>query len=159
MKIREYVMVKNELDHPSLEEVGCYEWEGTLTHTNEIHRMFNEVFRMNRLSTEMSYVVAFDHAKKPKGVCRIGHGDTSESLMAMQSIFSFLLLVGANSFCIAHNHISNLPDASESDKSITWRTKFLSEFFNNLEFLGHMIINPRGYIIDGGILNGTRYIK
>lgn len=155
-KIREYILVKNEFNHPSLEELNCYDWDGDLSYVSEVYRMLKNIFRMDRLSTEMSYVVALDHAKKPKGVCQIGHGDTSEVLTSMQSVFSFLLLVGANSFYVVHNHVSDMPEASEDDKKITFKTELLTNMFGNLEFNGHMIINPKGYIIDGGKVGKAR---
>ena len=154
-KVREYIIVKNEFNHPSLEEVNCYEWTGDLVYVSEVCRMLNELFRMDRLSTEMSYVVALDHAKNLKGVCRIGHGDTSEVLMSMQSIFSFLLLSGANSFYVVHNHISDMPNASEDDKAVTLKVGLLTNMFGNLTFNGHIIINPNGYIVDGGEMDGA----
>lgn len=154
-KIREYIVVKNEFNHPSLEEARCYNWKGDLSYVSEVCRMLNEIFKMDRLSTEMSYVVALDHAKKPKGVCQIGHGDTSEVLTSMQNVFTFLLLVGANSFYVVHNHVSDMPEASADDKSVTFKINFLASMFENLEFIGHMIINPNGYIVDGGEMDGA----
>ena len=153
MKINEYVVVKNKHNHPELEKTNCYEWDGDLAYMDEVHRMFNEVFRLNRLSTEMSYVVAFDHKKHPKGVCQIGHGDANQTSTSMQNIFTFLMLAGANSFVVAHNHVSNMPEASIEDKLVTTRITTLANMFD-IEFVGHMIINPMGYVIDGGLMDG-----
>lgn len=153
MEIRQYVVVKDKFNHPKLEEMNCCKWDGDLVYTDEVYRMLNEVFRMNRLSTEMSYVVAFDHAKKIKGVCQIGHGNANEVPTPMQNIFTFLMLVGANAFIVAHNHVSNLPEPSIDDKMVTMKTKTLSDMFD-IEFIGHMIINPMGYVIDGGKMDG-----
>ena len=153
-KIKEYVMIKDEFSHAKLEEVGCYEWNGELKYTDEIYKMLNKIFRMDRLITEVSYVVALDHGKKPKGVCRIGQGDANETPTSMQNIFTFLLLSGANAFVLVHNHISNLPEASMEDRMTTMRTNNLANMFD-MEFIGNMIINPCGYLIDGGIMDGT----
>lgn len=153
-KIREYIMVKDEFGHAKLEEVGCCDWNGELKYTDEMYKMLNKVFRMDSLITEVSYVIAFDLAKKVKGVCRIGQGDASETPISMQNIFTFLLLSGAASFVLVHNHISDLPKASDADKMITMKTNTLAMMFG-MEFIGHMIINPNGYIIDGGTMDGT----
>ena len=155
-KVREYIMVKNEFEHPSLEEIGCYDWTGDLVYTDEVYRMLKEVFKMDRLSNETSYVVALDHARKLKGVCRVGLGDISETPTPMQSIFSFLLLVGAQSFYIVHNHVSYPSEASESDMVVTRRVEFFANMFSNMEFTGDMIINPNGYIIAGGEIAKAR---
>lgn len=150
-EIAEYTMVKNEVGHTSLEEVGRYKWKGDLVYCDEIHRMFKEVFRMNRLSTERSYVVAFDHAKKLKGICQVGQGNSNETAMPLQNIFTFLLLTGAASFIVAHNHISEMPQASEEDKIKTLQLNMYANIFE-MEFIGHMIISPNEYIIDGGVI-------
>jgi hypothetical protein len=71
----------------------------------------------------------------------------------MQSIFTFLLLAGASSFVVVHNHIYNMPNASESDKMITKMIGMLGSTFD-MEFIGHMIINPNGYVVDGGAMDG-----
>lgn len=153
-KIREYIMVKDGFSHAKLEEVGCYDYTGDLKHTNCIYEMLNKIFRMDSLINEVTYVVAFDHTKMPKGICKVGQGGLGETPVPMQSVFTFLLLTGASSFIITHNHISNMPEASESDKMTTKMTGMLATTFD-IEFIGHMIINPYGYIIDGGTMDGT----
>ena len=154
-KIREYIMVKDNFSHVNLEEVGCYDYYGELKYTDAIYEMLNMSFKMDRLITEVSYVIAFDHAKMPKGICKVGQGGLSETPTPMQSIFTFLLLTGASSFIIVHNHVSNLPEASDSDKVITKMAAMLATAFD-MEFIGHMIINPNGYVIQGGVMDGTK---
>lgn len=153
-KIREYIMVKDSFNHAKLEEVGCYDYCGELKYTDDIYNMLNKTFKMDSLITEVSYVIAFDHKKLPKGICKVGQGGFGETPTPMQPIFTFLLLTGASSFVVVHNHISDMPEASESDKTITTTIGMLSTAFD-MEFIGHMIINPNGYVIDGGIMDGT----
>ncbi len=152
-KIREYIMVKDKFSHPKLEEIGCYDYRGELKYTESIYNMLNEAFRMDSLITEVSYVIAFDHKKMPKGICKIGQGGLGETPTPMQPMFTFLLLSGASSFVVAHNHISDMPQASESDKMVSKAAGMLATAFE-MEFIGHMIINPNGYIIDGGTMDG-----
>ena len=152
-KIREYIMVKDNFSHAKLEEVGCYDYHGELKYTDHVYSMLNSLFKMDSLITEVSYVIAFDHEKLPKGICKVGQGGLNETPTPMQPIFTFLLLTGASSFVVVHNHISNMPNASESDKTITKMIGTLATAFD-MEFIGHMIINPNGYIIDGGTLDG-----
>ena len=152
-KIREYIMVKDNFSHAKLEEVGCYDYCGELRYTDDIYDMLNNSFKMDSLITEVSYVIAFDHKKTPKGICKVGQGGLDETPTPMQPIFTFLLLTGASSFIVAHNHISDMPEASESDKMTTKMMGMLATAFD-MEFIGHMIINPIGYIIDGGTMDG-----
>ena len=153
-KIREYIMVKDKFNHAKLEEVGCYDYYGELKYTDHVYDMLTRAFRMDSLITEVSYVIAFDHTKTPKGICKVGQGGLSETPTPIQPIFTFLLLTGATSFIVVHNHTSNKPEASESDKTITKMIEMLATTFG-MEFVGHMIINPCGYIIDGGVMGGT----
>ena len=152
-KIREYIMVKDKFSHAKLEEVGCHDYCGELKYTDDIYNMLNESFKMDKLITETSYVIAFDHTKMPKGICKVGQGGLGETPTPMQPIFTFLLLTGASSFVVAHNHISDMPNASESDKLVSKMIETLASSFD-MEFIGHMVINPNGYIIDGGTMDG-----
>ena len=154
-KIREYIMVKGKHNHATLDEVGAYNWGGDLKYTDETYEMLNSIFKMDSLITEVSYVIALDHNKEPKGICKIGQGNANETPTSMQNIFTFLLLTGANAFVLVHNHVSNMPEVSESDHIITIRANMLATLFN-MEFIGHMIIHPCGYVIDGGIMDGTK---
>ena len=153
--IREYVMVKDRFAHAKIEEVGQYKYHGDLLYTDDIYYMLNDVFKMDRLITEVSYVISFDHAKKPKGICKVGQGDASETPTPLQSIFTFLLLTGANSFILVHNHVSDMPEASKEDKQTTLQVMNMAATFS-IDFIGHMIINPNGYIIEGGSTDGAR---
>ena len=152
-KIREYIMVKDKFSHAKLEEVGCHDYCGELKYTDDIYNMLNESFKMDKLITEVSYVIAFDHTKTPKGICKVGQGGLGETPTPIQPIFTFLLLTGASSFVVAHNHISDMPNASESDKLVSKMIETLASSFD-MEFVGHMVINPNGYIIDGGTMDG-----
>lgn len=152
-KIREYIMVKDNFSHAKLEEIGCYDYYEELKYTDNIYGMLNRIFKMDSLITEVSYVIAFDHKKIPKGICKVGQGGFSETPTPMQPLFTFLILTGANSFIAVHNHTSDMPKASEDDKMVTKMMWMLAKAFD-MEFIGHMVINPSGYIIDGGIMDG-----
>ena len=153
-KIREYIVVKDEHNHPSLEEVGCYDYQGDLQYTDDVFTMLSETFKMGVLCTEVSYIIAFDHAKKPKGICKIGQGDANTTPTSISNICTFLLLTGANACILSHNHISDMPQPSDEDRLVTTTMKCVCKLFN-VEFIGHLITNPEGYIIIGGTTDGT----
>ena len=146
-------MVKDSFSHAKLEEIGCYDYYGELKYTDDIYNMLNDSFKMDSLITEVSYVIAFDHKKNPKGICKVGHGGLNETPTPIQPVFTFLLLAGASSFIVAHNHISDMPNASDSDRMVTKMLEMTCSTFD-IEFIGHMIINPNGYVIDGGVMDG-----
>ena len=147
-------MVKDSFSHAKLEEIGCYDYYGDLKYIDNLYYLLNNTFKMDSLLMEVSYVIAFDHKKQPKGICKVGQGGLSETPALMQPIFTFLMLTGASSFIVVHNHISDMPKASESDKMISKMMGMLATAFD-MEFIGHMIINPNGYVIDGGTMDGT----
>lgn len=155
MRIKEFIMIKDEHNFPKLKQDRYYEWQGNLQYMSEIHRMLNDIFLMNKRTCEVAYVVALDHSKMPKGVCKIGHGGSDSTNVPLENLFTFLLLSGANAFVVVHNHISNIPYPSFEDKIITSRITNLSEMFA-MEFLGHMIIHPTGFIMDGGQFSQTQ---
>ena len=154
MKIREYIMVKDEFNHPSLKEVKNFDWKGNLAYTDEIHKMLKEIFFMDKLTTEVSYVISFDHVKKAKGICKVGHGNPNETMTPLESVFTFLLLTGAYSFVLVHNHVSEMVDASFADQIISSNANTIADMFN-MEFIGHMIVHPHGYTVDGGVVDIT----
>ena len=154
MKFKEYILVKDKLNYPKLKEIEEYTWYGDPSSIIDLYSILDELFFIRQLATERSYVMAFDHAKNLKGICMVGQGNPSTAPMSMQNLFTFLMLVGANSFLIIHNHISNLPQPSEGDKFATMSAATLAAMCE-IEFIGHMIVNPYGYVIDGGTLDGA----
>lgn len=147
MKIKEFSLTKNQDNIPRLEVGKYFNWKGEPRYFDEIHRMLNELFKLNKQMVEKSYVIAFDHAKEILGIMQVGQGSTNETPMPFQSIFTFLMLVGATSFMIIHNHISNMPNPSMNDRIITNRADTLGKMFE-IAFIGHMIVNPKGYVVD-----------
>ena len=47
--------------------------------------------------------------------------------------------------------MSNIPEPSRDDEINTCQFQIISNILN-FKFLGHMVINPNGYVIDGGTL-------
>ena len=158
MKIREYIILKDKENHPYLEETRCVNWNGDLRYVDEAYRMLNEIFKMNKLHEEYAYVIALDHQKRPKGVCQVGHGNPNETPMPMQNIFTFLLLTGANAFIVAHNHVSNMSQPSKEDIDIRRQIENIAQMMD-IEFVTHLIINPKGYISEGGSVKVDKEIE
>lgn len=149
MSVKEFMLVKNKYNHPSLKETYSCDWYGDGTATDQIYDFLTAIYNMDCLAIERTYVVGFDTEAKIKGVMLVGQGDMVQSPMSLNNIFTFLLLTGSYSFVVAHNHVNSKPLPSVNDSAITNR---IASMANNLDikFLGHMIISSDDYMISGG---------
>lgn len=157
-KIREYTLVLDKNNHPTLEEVSCRDWYGDTFYDSEIARMMRELFNMNRMAMERDYVVAFDPKRQIKGVFLVGQGSSTRCSIPAGNLFTFLLLIGATSFMEIHNHIDGSLQASECDSRTTQFMQDGANLFNML-FLGSMIIGGNDYYVYGGAAEQRRMEK
>lgn len=157
-KIKEYILVLDKNNHPILEEVNCRDWYGDTFYDSEIARMMRELFNMNRLTIEQAYVVAFDHKRQIKGVYLVGQGSKSSCPVPSDSLFTFLLIIGARSFMTVHNHPSGSVQASDGDNHTTQDMQNKGDLFDML-FLGSMIIGGNDCYVYGGAAEQRRIDK
>lgn len=69
----------------------------------------------------------------------VSMGSLNESIAHPREIFRPVIVAGAHSFILAHNHPSGDPNASEADKRLTRRISECSELFQ-IKFLDHVIM-------------------
>lgn len=55
-KIREYTLVLDKNELRVLEQTRCRDWYGDTFYDSEIAKMMRELFNMNRLAIEQTYV-------------------------------------------------------------------------------------------------------
>lgn len=149
--IREYILIKGENDACKLREIQNFDWYGDTVSISEIDRLLREKFHMGESFVEKSYVVAYDYAKNIKGICQVGQGGCGETPTPSQPIFTFLLLCGANSFILAHNHISDMPYPSYDDNCMSFKVGTQADNFD-IDFVTHLIISPHEFYMNGGSL-------
>ena len=97
MEIIEYKIIKNNKKHPKLMKSHKYEWNGEdLSTFDNIIDMMNDCFKMNKLNEEYAYLLALDNSLNFLGVFEVGHGTTKDISIDYKSIYTFLLLAGAD---------------------------------------------------------------
>lgn len=106
--------------------------------------MFNSVFGLNRMAEEYVYMTAFSSAFKVLGVFEISHGNVHASLIRPREVFIRLLLSGAVSFVICHNHPSGVCTPSKEDIEMTDRLKRCAGLMG-VPFTDHIIIGSSYY--------------
>ena len=106
--------------------------------------MFNSVFGLNRMAEEYVYMTAFSSAFKVLGVFEISHGSVSACFSSPREIFIRLLLSGAASFVVCHNHPSGICSPSEEDIRITKKLEKCADLMG-IQFTDHIIIGDSYY--------------
>ena len=145
MKINEYIIIRNDKRHPKLIINHEYNWNGNnFKSYDNIIKMMNECFFMNKLNEEYAYILAFDVSLNLLGVFQVGHGTTRNIKINNKEIFTFLLLVGADQFIIVHNHPSGTLEISSDDNEFTHSINAFSGILN-IEMIESIIIAGDGY--------------
>lgn len=141
MRITKY---RTELDRNGLnilvKEVSMnYHYINILNGPEQIYEMFCDVFALDRQAEEYLYMLAFNTNCKLLGVFEISHGTSNKAIINPREIFIRLLLVGANSFVLVHNHPSGDCKPSKEDFGSTNRIKECGKMIG-IELLDHIII-------------------
>lgn len=147
MRITKY---KTELDqnlHNVLvkESAVNYQCTSTFDKPELIANMLTVCYGLNRCAEEYMYLIALSTKGKILGVFEVFHGAVDTSLCNPREIFIRLLLCGACSFVLAHNHPSGDCTPSEEDLHVTIRLKKCAEMMG-ISFLDHIIIAGNTYI-------------
>lgn len=116
----------------------------SLNNPAAIATMFNSIFDLNRMAEEYVYMTAFSTAFKVLGVFEISHGSIRASLISPREIFIRLLLSGAASFVICHNHPSGVSIPSEEDIDMTKKLKRCADLMG-VQFTDHIIVGDSYY--------------
>lgn len=140
MKIPVYDMYKDRLNPPYLKETVSYTYEEhPLNDPNKVVKLMHEVFLLDSRSEEYVYVLALDTKCNLLGIFEVSHGTVSQSMISNREIFIRLLLCGASSFIMVHNHPSGDPNPSTEDFLVTEKVKQAADLMN-IKLLDHIII-------------------
>lgn len=103
-----------------------------------------EILKLDILAEEYSYALGLDTKNKILGLFCISHGTVDTSFMTPREIFIRLLLCGAVSYVVIHNHPSGDTSPSTSDDLITRRISEASDLMG-IKLLDHIIIGDNYY--------------
>ncbi len=99
----------------------------------------NNALSLNCMAEEHLYIIAVNNKASVLGSMEISHGSVNESFANPREVFIRLLLLGASSFVMVHNHPSGEADPSVSDAKATKRIKESGDLLG-IELLDHVIV-------------------
>lgn len=120
MRVTSYRMMMTDDKHPYLIKEANYEYniQTMLNSPEKISGLLNTVFHLQDCCEEYVYLICFDNRYRPTGVFELSHGTADMSVVGIRELYQRVLLSGAVSFVIAHNHPSGNTEPSEEDKDI-----------------------------------------
>lgn len=153
MKVVEYTVMLDSYrkDVLSVINVYIYNDSDTLSSPENIRRLLNKLYYADKLAEEYAWLLALDAQTIPKGIFQISHGTVNSSFLSPREVFLRLLLCGATSFVVVHNHPSGIPNPSTEDKTVTQRLKEAGELLG-IRLLDHIIIGEDccySFLVDG----------
>lgn len=149
MKVNQYIVLKDkETSIPFLKKINQYN-NYTNNDEKEIVDFLNENFYMDMLNEEYVYIIVYNTQLIPIGVFEFAHGSDSEAHFSLKTLGTLLLLTGASSFIVAHNHPSGSLVISDDDQDLTNKILQMVDYLD-IELTQHFIISKEGFntIID-----------
>lgn len=142
--IYEYIIMRNDDGKPYLDKNKGIKVPNKIESYEEMVKLLNMNFKMNKLGTENCYVIAFTYDLEPLGVIHLSSGTSLACEINNRELFMSLLLLGAEQFVIFHNHVNGTLDVSANDYLVTERIK-QAALLMNVRFLEHIIVSKNGY--------------
>lgn len=144
MKVKQYQTLLRESGENYLNCVRELQAEENLTNPEKIYKFMENAFHMSQLAEEYMYVIACNTKNKPIGVFEISHGTVNCCVSSPREIFVRLLLCGAVSFVLVHNHPSGNISPSQDDINVTKRLNDAGTLLN-VTLTDHIIIGDGAY--------------
>lgn len=129
-----HLAVKQHFNHSSLEIVDIIDQVVFLK--NELH--------LHKLVNEKAYIIGLDAQNCMCGIYEIGIGDYKHVDMYRRETALFLLLSGATTFNMFHNHPSRILKGSEGDMACYYTMQSLGNLLD-IQCTGSYILTPKGY--------------
>lgn len=145
MRITKYNVELDENLHNILikESASNYPIEN-FTSPETVVEMLCDVFRMDKKAEEYVYLLALNTKGKLLGLFEVSHGTVNASLAEPREIFIRVLLSGAKSIILTHNHPSGDTTPSRDDLSVTKRIEECGKIMG-LPLLDHIIIGKENF--------------
>ena len=118
--------------------------EISICNPSKIVSLLNEVFNVEHLLTENVFLLAATTKLDVVGIFNISHGGLDYATIDMRVLFSNLLLCGASSFAVVHNHPSGNPMPSKLDNSMCEHIKQCSDLLM-FRFVDFIVIGSDSY--------------
>lgn len=137
-----YEIIRNEKELPELLSVKQLNYNATGSR-QDAALILKKEFLLDQLNREHIYLVGFSE-NWIISIFLMGIGTTNTSSIYMKQVATALLLSGANSFCLFHNHPSQIITPSDDDVELAVDLANLAQLLE-IEFLGSYIVTRLGY--------------
>lgn len=138
-----YDLVLNNINLPQLRPVKRIEYEQLLDKPEHVYD-FVSMAGLQDYAEEHSLLIGIDSHSSVLGSFILSHGSVNTCQVGTREIFIRLLLVGATSFFIVHNHPSGDCKPSTEDLRCLRKLKNAGALMNT-EILDFIIVGKRGY--------------
>ena len=115
MKYYSYDIFQNDKKHPELREMSSYEYDEFFYEHDSVLDAIEYGMKMSEYAEEHLICIALDGKDKIKGVLTVGIGTVRSVSDNLKRTGSFLLLIGADSYIMCHNHTNGDSNASGED--------------------------------------------
>lgn len=140
MRVNCYELNQNEGIPCLVKDSGVnYPEEKNLDGPAKISNMMRKVFDADKKAEEHVWLLSMDSKMKLLGILEVSHGTFNTAPVAPREIFIRLLLTGAASFVLVHNHVSGCVEPSKEDVETTKRMSVVGALMN-IPLLDHIII-------------------
>lgn len=109
-----------------------------------LHYLFSIKFPISDLPEEHIYAIALNTKNQITGIFEVGKGTVNCSLISAREILIRMLLAGAVSFILCHNHPSGDTNPSQEDIQITESIGKAGSLIG-VSLLDHLIIGEKNY--------------
>ena len=140
MRVNRYELNQNEGIPCLVKDSGVnYPEEKNLDGPAKISNMMRKVFDADKKAEEHVWLLSMDGKMKLLGILEVSHGTVNSASVAPRGIFIRLLLTGAESFVLVHNHVSGCVEPSKEDVETTKRMSVVGALMN-IPLMDHIII-------------------
>ena len=131
MRVNRYELNQNEGIPCLVKDSGVnYPEEKNLDGPAKISNMMRKVFDADKKAEEHVWLLSMDSKMKLLGILEVSHGTVNSASVAPREIFIRLLLTGAESFVLVHNHVSGCVEPSKEDVETTKRMSVAGALMN-----------------------------
>ena len=143
MNIPQYELYLKE-QQPYLVKENTVRCERALQDPEKVYEFMCQNYRISEKAEEYSYVIAQNTKCEPIGVFFMSKGTVANAFLNPREIYIRLLLSGAASFVLVHNHPSGSVTPSNDDMLCTTRIKKAGDMIG-IQLLDHIIIGNGFY--------------
>lgn len=141
--VRLYETVINQQNVPELVVLQEFDYEEYGGRYDAALLLQQELY-LDKLTTEHMYLVCFTPNWMMSIFC-VALGSTDSCTTDPKKIATNLLMVGAGSFCLFHNHPNQVLEPSEGDCNVSKIINKVAKLLG-ITFLGNYIMTKEGYL-------------